>query len=181
MLVDTLRLNLSLWRLILSKIYFRASIFLLALLLSFNVSNAPKIEKPDILPKIQIWAQKQKYLIPDENDLHMAIKAGIQNKIDPYLILAVIGVESSFRSTAKSNADGHGYMQVVPKWHKFVDKSKLLDPQYNIDVGSIILSKYISRAGSIERGLQMYNGSVGSNKYSNKVLQSYTNLIKEIS
>lgn len=152
------------------------------LLFSLSVLT-PVVEKPKYpkLEKVQVWAKKQKYLIPNENDLHMAFSAGAQNNVDPLLILAVIGVESSFKPTVKSNAGAIGYMQVVPKWHlnKISDVSKLNDPWYNVHIGSAILGELLDKTNSLEKALQRYNGS-NNNKYSNKVLQVYKRLLEEL-
>ena len=165
-----------------------SALILLLFCLMTGMVHSPlvKVEKPLVDPKllysVQTWAHKQHYIIPDGNDLHMAIKAGIQNNVDPLLILAVIGVESSFKATARSNADGRGYMQVVPKWHreKIDDESKLLDPEYNITIGTRILAEYIGRSRTIEFALQRYNGLTGKTNYSDKVLKVHNNLLKEI-
>lgn len=159
-------------------------ISLCILLFSLTVLN-PELEKPKTiypkLEKVQNWAYKQKYLIPDQNDLHMAFSAGAQNNVDPLLVLAVIGVESGFKSTAKSNAGAIGYMQVVPKWHlnKIQNVEKLKDPWYNVHIGTSILGELIDKTNDISKALQKYNGSK-NNVYANKVLKAYRKLLEEI-
>ena len=97
--------------------------------------------------------------------------------IDPLLVLAVIAVESSFDPNAISLAGAEGLMQVIPKYHE--DKLEehggsgaVRDPMINILVGTRILEQYIRRAGSLEAGLQRYNGALsdGSGRYARKVL-----------
>lgn len=154
-----------------------------AILLFSVFALTPVVEKPKQHSKlihVQIWASNQKYLIPDEDDLHMVYKAGIQNNVDPLLLLAVIGVESSFKSSAKSNAGAIGYMQVVPRWHlnKIDDVNKLWIPHYNINIGAAILGDLIDRYGLV-KALQKYNGST-TKEYPNRVLTAYKRLLDEI-
>jgi hypothetical protein len=84
--------------------------------------------------------------------------------LDPLLILAVICVESGFNPIAASAQGAKGLMQVIPRFH--YDKlaahggeNAVLDPRINMLVGAQILKEYIGRAGSLEGGLQMYNGA----------------------
>jgi soluble lytic murein transglycosylase-like protein len=101
---------------------------------------------------------------------------GRELRLDPLLILAVIAVESRFNPIAESYAGAKGLMQVMPKVHE--DKLQehggtgaVLDPMINISVGARILQQYIDDAGSIEAGLQYYNGAPrdASTRYAVKV------------
>jgi soluble lytic murein transglycosylase-like protein len=103
-------------------------------------------------------------------------KFGYEYRMDPLLILAVIGVESRFNPLAKSADGAHGLMQIVPRFH--LDKvpngagvKGFLDPIVNIRVGTRILKEAIERHGNMTAGLQAYSGSSGvGSKYANKVL-----------
>jgi hypothetical protein len=84
--------------------------------------------------------------------------------LDPLLILAVISVESRFNPIAESNMGAKGLMQVIPRFHyeklaQHGGEDAVLDPRTNMLVGAQILKEYIVRAGSLEAGLQMYNGA----------------------
>jgi soluble lytic murein transglycosylase-like protein len=103
--------------------------------------------------------------------------AGLGLGLDPLLILAVIAIESSFNPIAQSSAGAMGLMQVVPRFHQDTLEEHgasgvLLDPAINIVVGARILKRYIDHAGSLEAGLQYYNGARPdrSRKYANKVI-----------
>jgi len=69
-------------------------------------------------------------------------------------------------------------MQVIPKFHQDkleqhgTDKSGLLDPEINIRIGARVLKESIRRMGSIEAGLQQYNGAPGDSEapYASKVM-----------
>jgi soluble lytic murein transglycosylase-like protein len=70
-----------------------------------------------------------------------------------------------------------GLMQVIPRHHQ--DKlgehggeGAVLDPTTNILLGARILKEYIRRTGSLEAGLQFYNGALAdvSSQYAQKVM-----------
>ena len=97
--------------------------------------------------------------------------------IDPLLVLAVIAIESSFDPNAVSLAGAEGLMQVVPRYHgdtleEHGGSDSVRNPETNILVGTHILEQYIRRTGSLEAGLQRYNGALSdvSGRYSRKVL-----------
>lgn len=107
----------------------------------------------------------------------VVLKEGRAQGVDPLLILAVIGVESSFDPTAASEQGALGLMQVVPRFH--MDKlatlgvTALLRPEANIAVGVRILKDAIRRGGAdVAAGLQLYNGAVtdDTRAYANRVL-----------
>ena len=98
-----------------------------------------------------------------------------EHGIDPLLIVAIIGIESGFKSDAKSAGGGHGLMQIIPRYHlnKIPDGlgvKGLMDPAVNVKVGTIILDDAISRAGSPAAGLQSYNGSKKKKVFASRVL-----------
>ena len=100
---------------------------------------------------------------------------GQERRIDPLLIVAIIGIESGFKSDAKSAGGGHGLMQIIPRYHlnKIPDGlgvKGLMDPAVNVKVGTIILDDAISRAGNPVGGLQSYNGSKKKKLFANRVL-----------
>lgn len=106
-----------------------------------------------------------------------AYEAGQQIGVDPLLILAVMGIESSLNPIAESVVGAKGLMQVIPRYHqeKFEahgGADSVLDPMTNILVGASILKEYIRRAGSLEAGLQIYAGAQSdeSSLYSRKVI-----------
>jgi soluble lytic murein transglycosylase-like protein len=112
-----------------------------------------------------------------------AFRAGLEHRVDPVLILAVIAVESSFNPVAESSVGAKGLMQVLPQYHQ--DKlaahggeTALLDPLLNIDIGTRILREYLRRAGETQSGLQMYGGAFEepTARYAGKVLSERARL-----
>jgi hypothetical protein len=102
---------------------------------------------------------------------------GKERRIDPLLIVAIIGIESRFNPFAESAMGAQGLMQVIPRFHKdkLPDGSKgerpLLDPAVNIRVGVHVLEEAIRRGGGLVAGLQQYAGSSDSEGgYASKVL-----------
>lgn len=106
-------------------------------------------------------------------------------KLDPIMLLSIIGVESSFNPNIRNRLGATGLTQVIPKWHpsKIAEMNRkggnLFHPEHNIEVGAKIYSEYLrmSNNNSIT-ALQRYNGSLRdkSRKYSNKVMREYREL-----
>ena len=98
-----------------------------------------------------------------------AQSAGKELRLDPLLIIAVIGVESAFNPYSQSAVGATGLMQVVPRYHldklpDDLDRSGFL--------GAKVLRESISRSGGVENGLQQFGGAVNDpdRRYSTKVL-----------
>jgi len=106
-----------------------------------------------------------------------AHRAAREVGLDPLLVLAVISVESRFNPIAESVMGAKGLMQIIPKYHRakldaLGGDEAVLDPESNIFVGARILQEYIYRTGTVEAGLQFYNGAFwdGSAQYAQKVM-----------
>jgi soluble lytic murein transglycosylase-like protein len=106
-----------------------------------------------------------------------AHRAAREVGLDPLLVLAVISIESRFNPIAESVMGAKGLMQIIPKYH--LDKLRaaggedaVFDPESNIHVGARILQEYVHRTGTLEAGLQYYNGAWRDNsaQYAHKVL-----------
>jgi hypothetical protein len=68
-------------------------------------------------------------------------------------------------------------MQIIPKYHRakleaLGGEEAVLDPESNILLGARILQEYVYRTGTLEGGLQFYNGAFwdGSAQYAQKVM-----------
>lgn len=94
--------------------------------------------------------------------------------LPPELVLAVIEIESNFDRFAISYAGARGLMQVMPFWLDEIGRpdDSLFDIDTNLRMGCTILRHYYDRErGDLHRSLARYNGSLGSRKYSAKVLE----------
>ncbi len=98
-------------------------------------------------------------------------------RLDPYLLLAVISVESGFNPLAESRVGAKGLMQVMPDVHK--DKFQnnggvqaALHPWVNIQAGAAVLREYLDRFKTTEAALLAYVGAGpgGASEYPSKVI-----------
>lgn len=102
---------------------------------------------------------------------------GKELRLDPLLIVAVIGVESGFNPFSQSVVGAKGLMQVVPRFHmdklpEEADRTAFLDPVTNVQVGARVLRDSIRRSGGLESGLQQFGGALNDTdrRYASKVL-----------
>lgn len=83
--------------------------------------------------------------------------------VDPYIVLAVLEMESRYVPNLSSPAGAIGLMQWIPKWHSWrMDKFHLndpWDPYTNIIVGVDILNDAYKSTGSWDNALYVYNHS----------------------
>ena len=126
---------------------------------------------------LTIMSQKLAKFYPDEkkrlNFLALVHHEAKQANLNPELVLALIQTESYFERFAISRAGALGYMQIMPFWLKELDRpdENLFTSQVNIRFGCTILAHYLKREkGDLRRALGRYNGSLGRNKYPNKVI-----------
>lgn len=104
--------------------------------------------------------------------------------ISPFLVLAIIEKESSFRPHA-TNQGAVGLMQVMASVHqrRFAAQAKapvdLSHPETNIRIGTTILGEYrdLSR-GSVPHALKRYSG--GSSQYAEQVLGIYQRMKEQL-
>ncbi|MGB5082432.1 MAG: lytic transglycosylase domain-containing protein [Burkholderiales bacterium] len=124
------------------------------------------------------YVSRRYRIAPDviERFVGAAYDAGRNTGLDPLLLLAVMAVESRFNPVAESLVGAKGLMQVVPRYHldKLIEhggEEAVLDPMINIALGARILKEYVRRTGSLEAGLQFYNGALADplSQYAQKV------------
>ena len=95
----------------------------------------------------------------------LAYRVGRQHNLDPLLIIAIMGIESSFNPIAESRVGAKGLMQVIPQYHPeklrpFGGEKAIFDPSANVVVGTQILKEYLRRTGNLGIALQMYAGAL---------------------
>ncbi|NLC11961.1 MAG: lytic transglycosylase domain-containing protein [Firmicutes bacterium] len=93
------------------------------------------------------------------------------NQLDPYLVAAVIQVESNFNPRARSPKGAVGLMQLMPSTARWAaemmglddySEELLLDPQYNIKIGCWYLNNLLQTfEGNRYAALAAYNGGRG--------------------
>ena len=128
-----------------------------------------------------VWEQDIQQVIrrwvPDEHEAatiaHWVYFYSVRFDLSPELILGLISVESNFDHFAVSNVGARGLMQVMPFWKKELGSpnDNLFNIETNIRYGSAILRHYLDRYKTSRRALAAYNGSLGSNRYPDKIFK----------
>lgn len=86
--------------------------------------------------------------------------------VNPYLVLAVIKVESNFQPRAVSSMGARGLMQIMPSTAKYISRkfdfkysgsNSLFNPHANVKMGIAYLSLLDQRYNDIEHVLWAYN------------------------
>jgi len=128
-------------------------------------SRSPMKLSPEQQKIAQFVAKKYRIAVDDVQHLVAhAHRAARDFRLDPYLVLAVMSIESSFNPNARSSAGAQGLMQVLTRVHvekfaPFGGPAAAFDPVANISVGSRILKEYLVREGSVEGALKSYVGA----------------------
>lgn len=97
--------------------------------------------------------------------VQLAFEIGNQENVPPSLILAIVGIESSFNPFAASPVGAKGLMQVMAHVHKDRFEAlapgewSALNPETNMRVGAQIIGEYTRRTGSVQQGLRWYVGA----------------------
>jgi hypothetical protein len=90
-------------------------------------------------------------------------QAARRHGLDPALVLAVVSVESGFRSDAVSPKGAQGLMQLMPRTAASLGVDDALDPEQNVDAGVRHLEALIRLyGGNLTRALAAYNAGQGA-------------------
>lgn len=94
--------------------------------------------------------------------------------VDPYLIAAIINVESRYDSMAESTKEARGLMQIAPSTGKWASEvleiegyleEDLFEPELNIRIGSWYISRLLMEFdNNIENVILAYNAGSGNVK-----------------
>ena len=157
--------------------------------ISDSIVNQTNLEKEFEKIRVAKWIAR-KYRVSNEavrEIVEISFSAGDKFEVDPYVVIAIIAIESSFNPLAESGAGALGLMQVMPlihrkKFEKYGGFEKSLDVKVNIYVGTEILKNFYLRYGNYQRALLAYVGvSQNSNSsYPKKVLRLRDRLKKLI-
>lgn len=117
------------------------SFFFSSLFLSLLVSVANAAEGNKVSPETKrlIWSVAQ------------------QEDIDPYLLYAVVSVESSFNPRSISDKGAVGLMQLMPGTARELGVTNRFSPKQNLQGGARYLKKMIQRFSSVRLALAAYN------------------------
>ena len=93
-------------------------------------------------------------------------KYSTANNLDPYVVAALIGQESTFDPGVRSSANAWGLMQIVPATGRRLARSTgiprfttamLTNPEVNIRLGTLYFSKLVEQFGGTYYALASYN------------------------
>jgi len=99
----------------------------------------------------------------------------IEYDFKPELVLSIIQVESNFDPKAISYRGAYGLMQInLAVWDDElnIDKNRIFDIGYNIDLGLQVLKRYYDESkGNLKRAIHLYNNGYKYNnlKYVKKI------------
>lgn len=114
------------------------------------------------------WFWRMIYPLPYRDTIFTNAK---EVEMDPYLIMAVIRVESKFRPKAQSIRGAKGLMQLMPQTAQWAAEQmgeeylpdELFDVEYNTKIGCWYLARlYKNFKGSLPLTLAAYNGGPGN-------------------
>ncbi len=84
-------------------------------------------------------------------------------KVDPRLVLSIITAESNFKTNAKSNADAHGLMQLIPATAERFNVKNAYNASQNIKGGVAYLRWLLSYfRGDVTLTIAAYNAGEGA-------------------
>jgi soluble lytic murein transglycosylase-like protein len=93
----------------------------------------------------------------------LAEAAAKRHGLDPALVLAVVAVESAFRSDAVSPKGAQGLMQLMPATAVSLGVTNPLDPEQNLEGGARHLEGLLAQyGGDLTRALAAYNAGAGA-------------------
>ena len=132
--------------------------------------------------KIKLYQFKEnvfKLKYPDfSKTAKVVFKKSKEYGFSPYLIMALIQVESNFDPFAVSSVGAYGLMQVnyaVWKDELNIDYNRIFEQEYNIDLGLRVLKHYYDEAsGNLFTALFRYNNGYKYNntKYNGRIVST---------
>ncbi len=115
------------------------------------------------------WVQRRMFPLKYEG---LILQYAREYRLDPYLVCAVIWVESKFNEAATSHKGARGLMQVIPSTGQWAAEKlgiegysddSLYDPAVNIRIGCWYLDRLRNHfQGNMDLALAAYNGGSGN-------------------
>jgi soluble lytic murein transglycosylase len=158
--------------------------FVLATFTAIQAFNDQGKEGSFIKSKIVQYLKSKKVKATDDRLKTIADRVYEESQeygVDYRLVLAVMKVESNFRSEAVSRQGARGLLQISPSLARHASKSvgismkgskSLHEPEKNIKIGVNHISGLIEKFENLNTALHAYN--VGSNRIKNKVSKEYS-------
>lgn len=114
----------------------------IAVLLSFNLfTPAQAVElnhTKQAIIKMIVEETRNKVSLKDVKRIVNAVfKESDKQNVDPFLIVAVLGVESTFNPSASNKSGARGLGQVIPKWHRDKIRGRdIMNIETNVEVST---------------------------------------------
>lgn len=130
---------------------------------------------------------------------YLIAKESFENNLDPFLVLAVVKTESSFRKSVVSHKGAIGLMQILPNTANYVSSmedhieisnvQELFEPQTNVTIGINYLSYLINKFENRKYAIMAYNmgptnlirkirsGQTLPERYYRNVMKNYQQLL----
>lgn len=93
---------------------------------------------------------------------HITKRLAKKYKVDPYLILAIMKIESNMDINAVSKKGAQGLMQIMPSTQKEVGVYSPFDPEENIEGGIRYFKYLLNRYKDIKLAVAAYNAGPGA-------------------
>jgi hypothetical protein len=116
-------------------------------------------------------------------------KVARQEGVDPYLLRAIVAIESAFNPRSISHKGAVGLMQLMPKTARELGVTNRYNPEQNLRGGARYLKKMIKRFSNIRLALAAYNAGPANvdrfkgippfaetRKYVGNVLKNYSKI-----
>ncbi|MFP5222801.1 MAG: lytic transglycosylase domain-containing protein [Acidobacteriota bacterium] len=121
-------------------------LFLVAALSAFAADHAPgefnfRVPKGSTTTQMKAWIKE----------------SSSRHGLDPFLVQALMEVESGGDATAVSPKGAQGLMQIMPQTGKGLNLADPFDPSANIEAGSRYLSQQLKAFGDLRLALAAYN------------------------
>jgi soluble lytic murein transglycosylase-like protein len=115
-----------------------------------SVTPAPTGERPTARPPLEgPYAE-------------IIASAAAAHGVDPFLVRALIQVESGFKPRARSRKGAMGLMQLMPATARQYKVRNAFDPRANIEAGIKHLKSLIDKWGRLDLSLAAYNAGEGA-------------------
>lgn len=81
-----------------------------------------------------------------ERLVHATFLQSEKKNLDPFLVIAAMGVESHYRPWAKNKSGARGLLQVIPRYHRDKIRGRnIMNIETNVDVGTDVMVECLDR------------------------------------
>ncbi len=152
--------------------------------LSFNVAESSAAERESSRPRPDSPLADgiaRRYRVERSAVERVVVLAERHFPVDPALLLAIVGIESSWRPWAVGSLGEVGLCQVRPDLHG-ATATQLADPAVNIRIAAKVLRRCLRQShGDVASAVGRYNGQGDAAKdYAVRVLKERSKLVQDV-